>query len=194
MAKTAILLTEFQKNWTDKGVFHQLIKREYHRKNVLIHTKELLAVARENQNVIIHAPLIIDKTDKYRYPKTPFPARLFRQLAKGTWKAEFTDGIYAEGDIVATGRSGYDCCVDSNLVQLLKENKIKNVVLCGFTTENCVKETMIELQIQGFNCVIATDCTAALTAASQQKVEKQLQSSSNELLYSFLKENGKDLE
>jgi len=112
--QVAILSIEFQKSWTDKGFFNRLIKKELKRKNVINNTINLLDFARQSKIKIVHAPLLIDKKDK-NYKKMPFPAKLFGQLTKGTWKAEFTEGIYKQSDIVAVGRYGFDATKGSNL-------------------------------------------------------------------------------
>jgi nicotinamidase-related amidase len=180
---TAILIIEFQKTWTEKGIFHKLIKKEYFSRNILENTKEVIAEARKQEIKIIQAPLILDKADKERYKKTPFPARLLKRFTKGTWKAEFTEGIYEKTDIVIKGRYGFDACEGSNLEQLLKETKIKNIFVCGFTTDHCVKETMNSLIDKGFNCILVSDCTATKNNKLQKKIEKEFEIiSSNQLI------------
>ncbi len=172
MDNSAILLIEFQKTWTEKGIFNKIIKKEYTSGNVLNNTKEVVATARKHSVKVVQAPLILDKTDKERYKKTPFPARLLKRFTKGTWKAEFTDGIYENTDIVVQGRCGFDACEGSDLEQLLKRNGIKNVYVCGFTTDHCVKETMNSLISKGFHCVLVSDCTATKNNKLQKKIEK----------------------
>jgi len=174
MENTAILLIEFQKTWTEKGIFYKIIKKEYQSRNVLNNTKLLLDLARENNIKIIQAPLILDKTDNERYKKTPLPARLFRRFTKGTWKAEFTDGIYDEStDLVIEGRYGFDATEGSNLEEILKSNNIKTVFVAGFTTDHCVKETMNSLINKGYKCIMISDCTATKNSKLQKKIESE---------------------
>jgi len=174
MENIAILLIEFQKTWTEKGIFSKVIKKEYQSRNVLMNTKSLLDSARKNNIKIIQAPLILNKTDKERYKKTPFPARLFRRFTKGTWKAEFTDGIYDEStDFVIEGRYGFDATKGSNLEALLKENSIITVFVAGFTTDHCVKETMNSLINKGYRCIMISDCTATKNSTLQKKIESE---------------------
>ena len=184
---TAILLIEFQKTWTEKGIFYRLIKKEYSSRNVLSNTKQLISEARKKGIKIIQAPLILDRSDKERYKNTPFPARLTRRFTVNTWKAEFTTGIYDESDIVVKGRYGFDVCEGSDLEQLLKENGIKNIYVCGFTTDHCVKETMNSLINKGYNCILVSDCTATKNNKLQKKIEQEFETiTSNEaILNSF---------
>ena len=182
-SNTAILLIEFQKTWTEKGIFYKIIKKEYLSRNVLANTKELIFKARAKGIKVIQAPLILDKADKERYKKTPFPARLLKRFTKGTWKAEFTDGIYEKTDIVVEGRYGFDACRGSNLEQLLEENGIKNVYVCGFTTDHCVKETMNSLISKGFNCIMVSDCTATKNNKLQKKIEAKFETVLSKVIF-----------
>ncbi len=169
----AIILIEFQKTWTEKTIFHKIIKKQYEKRNVLENTKKLLAKARNRNIKIIQAPLILDKADKSRYNKTPLPARLLRQFTKHTWKAEFTEGIYESSDTVIEGRYGFDATKGSNLEDILKENNIEKAYVCGFTTDHCVKETMDSLIEKGYDCVMVSDCTATSSNRLQRKIEKE---------------------
>jgi len=182
----AIINIEFQKSWTDKGFFNRLIKKELTRKNVLKNTIDLLYFARENEIKVIQAPLLIDKKDK-NYKKMPFPAKLFGQLTKGTWKAEFTEGIYKQSDIVAVGRYGFDATKGSNLEKLLQNNEIKTVYVCGFTTDHCVKETMNSLIEKGYKCIMVSDCTATRNKKIQDKIEQSFEIISSKELINVLK-------
>ncbi|MBI4733958.1 MAG: cysteine hydrolase, partial [Rubrobacteridae bacterium] len=168
-----IVVIEFQKTWTEKGFFNRLIKKEYESRNVLDNTTALLLKARTLGLHIIQAPLIIDKKDKKRYRKIPLPPKLFRGFIKGTWKAEFTEGIHEKTDVVVTGRCGFDATEGSNIEEILQQKEVKNIFLCGFTTDHCVELTMKTLISRGYNCALVSDCTATRNAAIQKKVENR---------------------
>jgi len=172
-SKTAILVVEFQKTWTERSFFHKLIKKEYESKNVYQNTKQLLEVARKNGLTIIQSPFILDKNDKEKYKKIPFLPKLFRQFTTNTWRAEYTDGILYKSDIEVKGRTAFDNTVDSNLQVILKENKIEKIYFVGFTTDHCVAETMGTLISDGYECILVSDCTAARNSKTQQKIENK---------------------
>ncbi|NOY08521.1 MAG: cysteine hydrolase [Spirochaetes bacterium] len=170
---TAFLLIEFQKTWTEKSFLHRLIRKEYVSKNVLKNTINLINRARTNGFPVIHAPLILNKEDKERYKKIPFPPKLLKGFTAGTWKAEFTEGVYDKKDLVVEGRYSFDACEGSNLEQLLKESGIKNIFFCGFTTDQCVGLTMKTLTLKGYNCFLVPDCTASRNNRLQRKAEER---------------------
>ncbi|MBK8806600.1 MAG: isochorismatase family protein [Bacteroidales bacterium] len=167
---TAFLYIEFQKTWTERSIFHALIKKEFENRNVLENALRLASFARSNGYKIFQAPLILDKTQKETYKKTPFFARLLNQFEVDTWKAEFTAGIVDNNDIIIENRYSYDACKGSNLIEKLTANGIKNIMVCGFTTDHCIKESILSLQKQGFNCVLVSDCTATMNRKKQTTI------------------------
>jgi nicotinamidase-related amidase len=171
--KSAILAIEFQKTWTQDSFFHWLIEDELESRNVLENAKTLLNLARENNIKVIHAPFILDKNDPATYDKIPFLPKFFGQFTANTWRAEFTDGIFKKGDFVAKGRTAFDATVDSNLLEILKNQNIKTVYIIGFTTDHCVSETMDALIRLGYKAIMVSDGSACSSRSTQQKMENQ---------------------
>jgi len=115
----------------------------------------------------------LDKNDKEKYKKIPFLPKLFGQFTANTWRAEYTDGIFDKSDFEVKGRTAFDNTVDSNLQEILKENKIERIYFVGFTTDHCVAETMDTLISDGHDCILVSDCTAARNSKIQQKIENK---------------------
>lgn len=170
--KSAIILVEFQKQWTKKGLYHRLIERQLNSRNVLKNTRILVKKARKNGVMIIHAPLIIDPGNKRGWLARLTFGRVF---TKDTWKSEFTEGVYEEGDIVVEGRYTFDAFTGSDLEQLLRDNRIERVFLCGFTTDQCVAKTMRTALKKGFDSFLVSDCTATVNDFLQRRTEKSFQ-------------------
>ncbi len=61
---TAIVVVEFQNQWTEPGIYNRMIKDQYDSRNVYINTMELLSTARDNDFPVVQAPLIIDPKRK----------------------------------------------------------------------------------------------------------------------------------
>ena len=172
-SKTAILVVEFQKTWTQRSFFHKLIKKEYESRNVYQNTIKLLEAARKNGLKIIQSPFILDKNDKEKYKKIPLLPKLFGQFTANTWRAEYTDGIFDKSDFEVKGRTAFDNTIDSNLQVILKKNMIEKIYFIGFTTDHCVAQTMNTLISEGYKCIHVSDCTAARSSKIQQKIENR---------------------
>ena len=169
-SQSAIVLIEFQNQWTDKGLYHWLIKDQLTSRNVLINTQTLVSEARKEGIKIIHAPLIIDPENKKGWLAHLTFGKVF---TKGNRKAEITEGLFKEGDIVVTGRYAFDAFVGSNLEQVIENNNIKSLFICGFTTDQCVAKTMRTALKQGLNCYIVPDCSATMNRFFQWKTERK---------------------
>jgi len=182
--ESVILVVEFQKTWTEEGsFFHFLIKNEYINREIYKNSKKLLNEARRNNIKIIQSPFIIDKNNIKSYKKIPFLPKILGQFKAGTWRAEYTDGIFKEGDYVVTGRTNFDNTINSNLTQILEELKVKTVYIMGFTTDHCVAETIDSLLKLGYIVILIKDATATFKHSTQFKMEKKYQSISvNQLI------------
>jgi len=178
----AILVVEFQKTWTQDSFFYSLIKKEFETKKVLDNSIKALNTARKHNINIIQSPFIIDKNNLSSYKKIPFLPKILGQFTANTWRAEYTDGVFKEGDYEVTGRTAFDNTVDSNLVEILNKLKIQTVYLIGFTTDHCVAETMDSLIQLGFKTILVSDATATIFRSSQLKMENKYHSISTDNL------------
>ncbi len=175
-AGPALLLIEFQKQWTDRGIYHRLIKNQLRKNRVLENTRSLVRKACDRNIPVIHAPLVIDPAKKKGWL-----ARLtFGQVfTRGTWKAEFTDGMIKEGDRIVTGRYALDAFTGSDLEDILRALNVTVVYVCGFSTDQCVAKTMKTMERKGFRPVMVSDCTATFNGILQKMTERRFESVSS---------------
>lgn len=169
-SKSAIVLIEFQNQWTKKGLYYSLIKEQLKSRNVLENTLAVIKEARRRGMKVIHAPLVIDPNNKKGWLAYLTFGKVF---TKDTWKSAITDEFYEEGDILVEGRYDFDAFVGSNLEEMLKKNNIENVFLAGFITDQCIAKTMTTGLKKGFNCYLVSDCTATMNSFFQNKTENR---------------------
>ncbi len=184
--ETAIVLVEFQKQWTEKGLFNQLIKHQLVSRNVVRNTQRLVANAREKSITIIHAPLVVDLYNKKCWLAYLTFGRIF---TKDTWKAEIVPGLFVEGDPIAQrgyyNLAAFDAFFESRLEQVLRGHDIKNLFICGFATDQCPVKTLRTALTKGFNPYLVSDCTATFSGFFQRTAEHRYSDrivTSNELL------------
>jgi len=169
-SKSAILLIEFQNQWTQEGFYNRLIRKQLDSRNVLENTKTLVDRARKQGIKIIHAPLIINPERKKGWLAFITFGKVF---TKGTQKSEISDGLFKKGDLIIKGRYAFDAFIGSDLETILKENNFEDVFVCGFTTDQCVAKTMKTMIKKKINAYLVSDCTATLNNFFQKKAEKK---------------------
>lgn len=170
--KSAVILIEFQNQWTEKGFYHLLIKKQLESGNVMENTLAFVKEARRRGIRIIHAPLIIDPDHKRGWLAYLTFGQAF---TKGAWKSEITEGLLKGGDILVKGRYAFNAFVGSDLEQLLRDHGIENLFLCGFITDQCIAKTMKTALAKGFNSYLISNCTATFNSFMQKRTEKSFQ-------------------
>jgi nicotinamidase-related amidase len=179
---TVLVLNEFQKQWTGRGLYHQLIKSELKKRNVIDNTVELVKHWRAKNMPIIHAPIIQDPQNKKGFLANISNAGFF---TKGTWKAEFTEGTYEKGDIVLEGRYTFNVFEGSDFEKILHLRNVKTFLICGFTTSLCIKMTVEAAKKKGYDFIIINDCSATFTGWLQKQFDKKFKDNivySNEVI------------
>jgi ureidoacrylate peracid hydrolase len=166
---SAIVLIEFQNQWTEPGLYHSLIRGQLETRSVVHNTRRLVEQARPRGFKIVHAPLVIDRHNKRGWLAHLTFGTVF---TFGTRKAEIASGLCEDGDLLVKGRYAFDAFVGSDLEQLLRCNGIDTLFLAGFTTDQCVAKTLRTALHKGFDAYLISDCTATLMGVFQQRVER----------------------
>ena len=187
MSRSAIILIEFQRQWTDPGLYNWLIRKQLDSRTVLDNVKRLVQTARQSGTRVIHAPLVIDPRHKRGWLAHLTLGKVF---TRNTPRAEISDGLYDPGDDVVRGRIGFDAFVGSDLEALLRADNIDHLYFCGITTEFCVAMTMRTAARLGFESSLVSDCTATRNQRIQQRVEREFEpnvTSSREVIDRLIK-------
>ncbi|SOD71755.1 nicotinamidase-related amidase [Jatrophihabitans sp. GAS493] len=169
--RPVLLLVEFQRQWTDAGLYRRLLEPDLTRRDVVASTVALAEHARSCGVPIIHAPLVIDPHALHgRF------AKLTRGLVftRGKATSELTPDIYRVGDLIARGRTAFDAFTDSDLQEQLTALNASAVLIAGFTTDQCVSKTLRTARRMGFDANIVIDCTATYSRRRQRRTEAKL--------------------
>jgi nicotinamidase-related amidase len=168
-AKTAVLLIEYQNEFTSEGgVLHGAVSAVMDKTGMLPKTVALVEAARAAGVTIMHAPITFAPgySELSRHPygilKGVVDGNAF---VKGTWGAAIVDDLSPEeGDIVIEGKRGLDTFASTNLDFILRSKGIETVIIGGFLTNCCVESTMRSAYENGYRVITLTDCTAATSA------------------------------
>lgn len=166
--ETAIVLIEFQNDFTSEGgIFHDGVKEVMEKTNMLPNVEVLTKAARSNGVQVIHVP--ISFAENYT-ELTSTPYGILKGVVdngafkKTTWGSKIVDSLKPEqDDIVIEGKRGLCGFHSTNLDFILRSKGIKNVALAGFLTNCCVESTMRTAYENGYNVITLTDCCAGLS-------------------------------
>jgi len=166
--ETAILLIEFQNDFTSEGgIFHNAVKDVMEKTNMLANTVKLVEQARAEGIQIVYIP--ISFAENYS-ELTSTPYGILKGVVdngafkKTSWGVKIIDELTPQpGDVVIEGKRGLCGFHSTNLDFILRSKGIKNVALSGFLTNCCVESTMRTAYENGYNVITLTDCCAGLS-------------------------------
>ena len=85
-----------------------------------------------------------------------------RHAVAGSWGAEIIEELKPlEGEIIIK-KERYDGFYQTNLEKVLREKKIKNLIITGTVANICVLHTAGSAALRGFKVVVPVDCISAL--------------------------------
>jgi ureidoacrylate peracid hydrolase len=169
-AKTAVVLIEFQNDFTSEGgVLHEAVSPVMEKTGMLANTVALVDAARKAGATIMHAPIAFvegyNEISQHPYGilKGVVDGNAF---VKDSWGATIVDDLSPQhGDIVVEGKRGLDTFASTNLDFMLRSKGITTIVLGGFLTNCCVESTMRTGYENGYRVITLTDCLAATSQA-----------------------------
>ncbi|MFB8119480.1 cysteine hydrolase family protein [Streptomyces sp. NPDC056465] len=175
-AKTALVLIEYQNDFTSEGgVLNGAVAGVMEKTSMLANTVALTGAARAAGVTIMHAPITFAPGygELSRHPygilKGVVEGSAF---VKDSWGAAIVDDLApAEGDIVIEGKRGLDTFASTNLDFILRNKGIDTIILAGFLTNCCVESTMRTGYENGYRVITLPDCVAA---TSQEEHENAI--------------------
>ncbi len=147
--KTAILLIDLQNDYFPGGKF-PLWNTEDTLSNILA----LIEKAKERGDLIVHVQHIANPAQGI----SPF-------FNKDTDGAEIRAEIMAAApNAPIVVKEFADSFEQTNLEQLLTENSVTSLLICGMMTQNCVTHTAISKAAEKYDTAILTDCSTSTDA------------------------------
>ena len=95
------------------------------------------------------------------------PGPMGRLLVRGEYGHDFIDELQPQAGEVVIDKPGYGAFYLTDLEGVLIGRHIRQLVLCGVTTEVCVHSTLREAVDRGYRCTTVGDATAASDPALQ---------------------------
>jgi nicotinamidase-related amidase len=171
--ETALIFIEFQNEFTSPGGgLYDAVKDCMSATGTLANAKAMLAAGRSIGCTIVHCPISFLK-GHMEISNKPYgilaPIKNGQLFQANEWASEICDDMKPlQGDLICIGKSGLCGFASTNLDFLLRQNNIRNVVLCGFLTNCCVESTMRTAYEKGYRVFTLKDCCAATSVEAQE--------------------------
>ena len=177
-SETAVVLIEFQNEFCKEGGrLYEAVADEIDRQDTIYNGEKLAQAARENGCLVIHCPFVFDGkwADEKRICGILAGAQDSGAFRPGDWGTEIIEEMKpAEGEVVLKGKRALSAFSNTQLAEVLKEKRIKNVVCAGFLSNVCVEATARSAYDLGYRVQVIKDATAATSKANQDYVESQI--------------------
>ncbi len=171
VTSTALLIIDMQRDFLEPGGFGELLGNDVSLLRTTIGpNRRVLDAARELGMLVIHT------REGHRPDLTDCPPA---KLTRGGTTFIGTDGPM--GRILVRGEAGHEIIPElapqpgepvidkpgkgafyaTDLELILRERRIRSLVVCGVTTEVCVHTTVREANDRGFECLVLEDCVGS---------------------------------
>jgi len=167
--RICVMLLDFQNEFTKPGgKLHENVAEMMQQHGMLEKVPQIVKTAREQGALLIHSPVIMKAG--IRFVEADFDPHAYAAMdglfLEDTWNSQFTDEIQPlAGEEILRGRNDFCAFQGTELLAILTRHKIDTLVICGFLSNVCVKETAsaTKKNFPGMEVIVCSDGCAAKT-------------------------------
>lgn len=89
-------------------------------------------------------------------------------VAKGSWEAQVSDAIAPDEDEIILKKTSSSVFISTNIDYLLRSLGVRQVILCGLLTDQCVESAVRDACDLGYLVTLLPDACATYTADRQE--------------------------
>ncbi|MYM56325.1 cysteine hydrolase family protein [Thalassovita mangrovi] len=170
-AETALLVIDIQNTYIEPKDDPVEAKRwapflDRMRDVVIPNTAALQSWARENGVEVLHARIACQTEDgRDRSLSQKKPGFNYLLLPKDREDSQIVPAVGPVGDEIVVTKSTDSVLTGTNLRLILHNMGIRNVIVAGIFTDQCISSSVRSLADESFNVVVVEDCCAAATDA-----------------------------
>ncbi len=173
--KTALLVIDIQNTYleakldrVDDARWQPFFERMNN--TVIPNTANLIADARQRGVEVIFARIACLKQDgRDRSLSQKKPGFNYLLLPKDGQDSQLVPELTPQGDEIVILKTTDSALTGTNLRLILHNMGIKNVIVAGIFTDQCVSSTVRSLADESFNVIVVDDCCAAATDDLHQR-------------------------
>jgi biuret amidohydrolase len=169
---TALLMIDFQRDFVDPGGFGEALGNDVSLlRRAVPPAERVLKAARARGLMVIHTreghrPDLSDcppakKARGRLVAGIGDPGPMGRILVRGEEGHDIVKELYPEPGEPIVDKPGKGAFFATDLDAILKNRGIRQLVVCGVTTEVCVNTTVREANDRGYDCLVLEDCVAS---------------------------------
>jgi len=169
---TALVMIDFQRDFVDPGGFGEALGNDVSLlRRAVPPAERVLKAARARGLMVIHTreghrPDLSDcppaKKARGRLAAgIGDPGPMGRILVRGEEGHDIVKELYPEAGEPVVDKPGKGAFFATDLDGILKNRGIRQLVVCGVTTEVCVNTTVREANDRGYDCLVLEDCVAS---------------------------------
>ena len=168
-AKTALVIIDMQRDFLEPGGFGESLGNDVSLlRRTIEPLKSLLAAARASGLMVIHTreghrPCMSDLHIAKKVRGNPTQAigdmsPMGRILVRGEAGHDIIPELYPIAGEPVIDKPGKGAFYATDLDTILKNAGIRQLIVCGVTTEVCVNTTVREANDRGYECLVLDDC------------------------------------
>ena len=174
--ETALLVIDIQKTYLDDRTREEVPSEELAhweawrpfnkrmREIVIPNTKAMLGAFRGNELEVIFARIAcMTQNGRDRSLSQKKPGWNYLLMPLNTEESQLVDELEPVGDEIVITKTTDSALTGTNLRLVLHNMGVKNVVLAGIFTDQCVSSTVRSLADESYNVLVIEDCCAAGT-------------------------------
>jgi len=174
----ALVIIDMQRDFVDPGGFGEALGNDVSLlRKAIAPTKKVLDAARKKKMLVIHTREghRQDLSDLPRSKKLRGrlkngigdPGPMGRILVRGEYGHDIVDELKPAPGEPVVDKPGKGAFYATDLDSMLHNRGIRQLVVCGVTTEVCVNTSVREANDRGYDCLVLEDCVGSYFPAFQ---------------------------
>lgn len=185
VAETALVIIDMQRDFVEPGGFGEALGNDVSALRVTIEPiKAVLEKARNLGMLVVHTreghrtdltDCPISKIKRGRGATTiGDKGAMGRILVRGEYGHDIIPELYPIDGEVVIDKPGKGAFFATDLEHILRNRGIKNLIVCGVTTEVCIHTTVREANDRGYECLVLDDCVGSYFPEFQEYALKMI--------------------
>src|SRR5688572_24765131 len=182
----ALVIIDMQRDFVDPGGFGEALGNDVSLlRKAIAPTRRVLEAARKKAMLVVHTreghrPDLSDLPPSKKLrgrlkAGIGDPGPMGRILVRGEYGHDIVDALKPAPGEPVVDKPGKGAFYATDLDSLLHNRGVRQLIVCGVTTEVCVNTTVREANDRGYDCLVLEDCVGSYFPEFQAAALKMIQ-------------------